>query len=795
MKITRWHVRVTAALGLALGAAGAVSASNVMTQEISSTPSATDADRSILPLPDLPKGGKAGITVKESVMPKIVPIRPPAEAPNIVIILLDDVGFGAAGTFGGPVATPALDDLAKEGLRYNNFHTTALSSPTRAALLTGRNHHAVNAGLVTEVATGFDGYNSILPKSAATVAEVLRLNGYNTAAYGKWHNTPVWEISPAGPFDRWPTGLGFEEFYGFMGGEAHQYFPGLFHGTTPIERPEHAEKYHLTTDLADQAIGWMRNQKAMAPDKPFFVYWAPGATHAPHQVHPEWVKPYEAKFDQGWDRLREEIFARQKRLGVIPADAKLTLRHESIPSWDSLTPERKKIAARLMEVYAGFLAHTDHEAGRLVSAIKTMGEWDNTLFLYIVGDNGAAPVGGLDGVFNEMVVMNGLQEDPAVVMSKLDQIGGPKASNEYPVGFAWALGAPFQFSKQFSGHFGGTRNPMVVTWPKRIKDRAGLRSQFHHVIDIAPTLYEAAGIPAPKRVNGIEQRPLDGVGMAYTFDNPRASDRHTTQYFEIWGTRGIYQDGWMAATYHEKLPWKPGKLPPFDQDRWELYHVAEDFTQAEDLAAKDPARLEALKALFLEEARKNYVLPLDDRGAARIINARPSILGDRTSIRLAAGAVRMPEDIIRSAFNRSYSITASLQTVKGVETQGVLLTAGGYFAGLSLYVQNGRPKFTYNYFGSKYTTIESKKALPDGNAVVRVEFAYDGGGLGKGGTARLFVNDKPVAEGKIDATVPLAFSGDETVDVGMDTGTPAAETYTGTFPFTGTIESVEIALK
>ena len=752
-------------------------------------------DRSVLPLPDQPRGGKAGVTVRESVMPKIVPIRPPAGAPNVVVVLLDDVGFGAAGTFGGPVPTPALDAVAEEGLRYNRFHTTALCSPSRAALLTGRNHHRVNTGGITEFATGFDGYNSMIPKAAATMARILRDNGYSTAAYGKWHNTPTWETSAAGPFDRWPTGLGFDEFYGFMGGEAHQYSPGLYHGTVPVERPEHAKHYHLTTDLADQAIAWMRLQKTMAPDRPFFVYWAPGATHAPHQVHPEWVRPFEGKFEQGWDRLREEIFERQKRLGVIPQDARLTARHESIPAWDSLTPDRQRLASRLMEVYAGFLAHTDFEVGRLVASLHEMKEWENTLFIYIVGDNGAAAAGGVEGVFNEMVTINGLKEDPAVVMSRLDQLGGPKANNEYAVGHAWAMNTPFQFTKQIASHLGGTRNPMVVSWPNRIKDRGGLRSQYHHLIDIAPTIYEVAGIPAPRRVDGIDQMPLDGISMAYTFDAPTAAERRKTQYFEIQGRRGIYHDGWLAGTRHNYLTWQRKPLPSFDQDRWELYHLDSDFSQAIDLADREPARLAELKALFMEQAKENRVLPLDDRGAIRAINARPTVMGKRQSIRLAAGSVRMPEDIMRTFFNRSYAITATFSSPDAAPANGVLLASGGYFAGLSLYVRAGRPYFTYNYFGSSYTTLAGADPLPKGRVTLRMEFDYAGIALGMGGMARLLVNGKAVAEKRIPATVPLGFSADETLDVGMDTGTPAADTYEGAFPFNGKIEAVDLTMR
>ncbi|MFM8272299.1 MAG: arylsulfatase [Gemmata sp.] len=751
--------------------------------------------RTSLPIDTKPTGGTVGPTASESKPPKIEPVRAPKEAPNVVVVLLDDVGFGATGTFGGPIATPAGDALAKEGLRYNRFHTTALCSPTRAALLTGRNHHAVNNGVITEWATAFDGYNSVIPRSAATVAQVLQQNGYSTGCFGKWHNTPVWEVSPAGPFDRWPTALGFDEFYGFMGGEAHQYFPGLFRGTAPVERPEHAKNYHLTTDLVDQSLAWMNRQKAAAPDKPFFVYFAPGATHAPHHVAPEWVKPYEGKFDQGWDKLREETFARQLKLGVIPPDAKLTPRHESMPAWDSLDPNRKKVAAKLMEVYAGFLAHTDHEIGRLAKGIKDLGQWDNTLFIYIIGDNGAAAAGGIYGCFNEMVGLNGLQEDPAVVLKKVAEFGGPKASNEYAVGHAWAMGTPFQFAKQFASHLGGIRNPVIVTWPKRITDRGGLRSQFHHVTDVVPTIYEAAGVPAPRTVNGFTQMPIHGTSMVYTFADAKVPSARKTQYFEIMGTRGIYHDGWLASTFHNKIAWAPRKQPAFDDDRWELYHLDTDFSQGDDLAAKHPDKLKDLKELFLKEARANSVLPLDDRGPNRVVGGgRPSVVGDRTSFTLRAGAVRMPEDMIRTTFNRSYAITAALEVPKDGDAKGVVLAAGGYFGGLSLYVKEGRPHFTYNYFGSEYTTVAGRERLPAGVVTLRYEFTYAGGGLGKGGTAKLFVNGVLAAEGKIPATVPLGFSADEGLDVGEDTGTPAAD-YECPFRFNGKIEKVTVDLK
>lgn len=752
-------------------------------------------DRTRLPIEVKPTGGKTGITIGESTPPKIEPLNAPEGSPNIVLVLLDDVGFGAAGTFGGPVETPAMDALAAEGLRYNRFHTTALCSPSRAALMTGRNHHSVGTGMVAEFATAFSGYNTMIPKSAATIAQVLQGNGYSTACYGKWHNTPVWEVSPAGPFDRWPTSLGFDEFYGFMAGEANQFFPGLYHGTTPIERPEHVENYHLTTDMVDKSLQWMMRQKVASPDRPFFVYFAPGATHSPHHAPQEYIDKYKGKFDQGWDIMRDEIFARQKQLGVIPQVAKLTKRHESMPAWDELSADEKKVASRLMEVYAGFLDHTDREVGRLADGIKELGEWDNTMFIYIVGDNGAAGPGGRYGVFNAMVSLNGQRENQDVVLKNLEKCGGPEANCDYATGHAWAMCTPFQFVKQFASHFGGTRNPVVITWPDRIKDKGGLRSQFHHIIDIAPTIYEAAGIPAPSSVNGIEQMPIHGVSMNYTFDQPDAPSTRKTQYFEVVGVRGIYDDGWVAGTYHNKFSWQASEVPPFEKDKWELYRVDSDFSQAEDLAAKHPEKLAELKELFLAEAKKYNVFPLDDRGFARVLkSARPTIVGDRTSFTLREGAIRMPEDMIRTTFNRSYGITAELDIPEDGDVEGVVLAAGGYFAGLSLYVKDGRPHFTYNYFGSEYTTLEGKEKLPSGPVSIRYEFVYDGGGNGKGGQATIYVDDRAVAEGKIPATVPLGFSADETLDVGEDTGTPAAD-YECPFRFTGDLKKVTVTIK
>jgi arylsulfatase len=746
----------------------------------------------VLPRPEQRIQADVGETYHDSKQGKIPgPPKAPDGAPNVVIVLLDDVGFGATGTFGGPVPTPAFDGLAKQGLRYNAFHTTALCSPTRAALLTGRNHHSVGTGIITEMATGFEGYTSVIPKSAATLAEVLRQNGYNTSAWGKWHNTPVWETSIAGPFDRWPTGLGFEYFYGFNGGETNQYEPTLFENTAPIE-VHYKDNHTLTEDLADRAIAWMRLQKSVAPEKPFFVYWAPGATHAPHQVQKEWSDRFKGKFDQGWDKLREQTFERQKQLGVIPADAKLTPRPEQIPSWDSLPPERKKIASRLMEIYAGFLAQTDYEVGRLTDAIKETGQWDNTLFFYIAGDNGASGEGGVYGVLNEMSILNGVQEDPAIVLKHLEDLGGPRAFNHYPVGFAWACDTPFQWTKQVASHFGGTRNGMVVTWPRRIKDAGGLRPQFHHCIDIEPTILEAIGLVEPSMVNGVAQSPIEGVSMVYTFDDAKAPTRKKTQYFEMFANRAIYRDGWTAAVFHGRAPWfMTGGS--FEKEKWELYDITKDFSQADDLAARNPQKLRELQGLFMAEAGKYNVLPLDDRGGDRVDRAmRPTEGGDRTKYTYYPGAVRIPDAVAPDVKNRSYSITADV-VIPDSGADGVLAAMGGLPAGWSLYVKEGRPVFTYNYFIGVTPTISGKEKLSAGPATIHYDFAYDGGGVGKGGTSKLFVNGKLVAEGRIEKTVPFAFSADETFDVGMDTGSAVAD-YKAPFPFTGTIKKVVIEL-
>jgi arylsulfatase len=739
--------------------------------------------------------GVVGRTYKES-EPYYAPrVTPPKGAPNVLLVLLDDVGFGQASTFGGPIQTPNLDKLARNGLRYNQFHTTALCSPTRAALLTGRNHHSVNTGVIVEFATGFDGYNSIMPKSAATIAEVLRQNGYNTSAFGKWHNTPEHETSIAGPFDRWPTGMGFEYFYGFFGGDTNQWEPALIVNTRPIARPQDKKDYHFTTDIADRAIGWIRNQQSVAAGKPFFAYFAPGACHAPHHAPRQWIDKYRGQFDQGWDRVREETFARQKQLGVVPASAKLTPRPDCLPAWESLSPDQKRLYARMQEVFAGFLAHSDHEIGRVIDAIDELGQLDNTLVIYIVGDNGASAEGGLHGSVNEMRLFSRVPEDLQTNLKMIDQLGGPFTYNHYPAGWAHAGCTPFQWVKQVASHFGGTRNPMVISWPKRIADKGSIRSQFHHVIDVAPTILEAAGIAAPAIVNGVPQKPIEGRSMIYTFDRPEAKSRHTTQYFEMLGNRAIYQNGWIAAAFRGRLPWSV-TAPAYgiDDVRWELYNIEDDFSEADDLAEKEPRKLRQLQDLFWVEAAKYNVLPIDDRVAFRVNPlTRPSVTAGRSKFTYYPGTVRLPEASAPSMKNRSYSITAQAM-IPQAGAEGMLLTQGGRFGGHGLFVQDNKLVYVYNLAGAYVYTITSDERVPAGEVTLSFEFTRKPGLPGAGGTGRLFINGKKVGEGPIERAVLNRFSLDEGLDVGEDTGTPVCESYQVPFKFTGTLKHVTIEL-
>ncbi|MBD2134878.1 sulfatase-like hydrolase/transferase [Sphaerospermopsis sp. FACHB-1094] len=758
------------------------------------TSPALAATSKVLPVRPPSFDGEIGLTYKDSKPDFPAPIKAPEKAPNVLLVLLDDVGFGQASTFGGLVDTPNLTRLAEKGLRYNQFHTTALCSPTRAALLTGRNHHSVGTGVVAELASGFPGYTTILPKSAATVAEVLRQNGYNTAAFGKWHNTPDYETSAAGPFDRWPTGLGFEYFYGFLGGDTNQWSPALVENTKRVAPPTNNPDYHLTPDLVDHAINWIHSQQSIAPDKPFFTYLATGATHAPHHAPKAWIDKYKGKFDQGWDKLREETFARQKQLGVIPANAELTPRPVELPAWDSLSPDDQKIYAHEMEVFAGFLAHTDYEVGRLIDAIDQIGELDNTLVFYIVGDNGASAEGGLAGSVNELKVFNKVPESREQLLASLDDLGSPKTFNHYHAAWAWAGTTPFQWTKQIASHFGGTRNPLIIAWGDRIKDQGGLRSQFHHVIDITPTIFEAAGITAPTQVNGVKQQKIEGTSLVYTFDDPEAASKHETQYFEMFGNRAIYDDGWIAAARHPRLPWQGTINADFEKDPWELYNIEKDFSEANNLASENPEKLEKLQKLFLSEARKHKVLPLDDRVSERFdVKSRPSPAAGRTTFTYYSGGVSIPEGSAPSLKNRSFSITVDVDIPEN-GAEGVLLTQGGRFAGWGFFLEDSKPTYVYNFANSERYTIQSPEKLAPGKSTIKFNFDYDGGGVGAGGIGKLFINDQQVAEGRIEKTLPYRLALNETFDVGQDTGTPIVETYQVPFAFTGNLQKVTLNL-
>ena len=752
-------------------------------------------DRTVLPIPEPKRAPITELDVRKAKAPPQFEVKAPTGAPNVLIVLIDDMGFGQSSAFGGPIHMPTLDRLAKGGLKYNKFHTTALCSPTRAALLTGRNHHMCNMGSITETATAFPGQTGKRPDSVAPVAEMLRLNGYSTAAFGKSHETAAWEVSPSGPTDRWPTRSGFDKFYGFIGGEANQWMPGLYEDMSRVELP-HDPKYHLMTDLANQAIKWTSFQKSLTPDKPFFIYFAPGATHAPHQVPKDWIAKYKGKFDQGWDKLREETLARQKTLGVVPEDTKLAPKPEAIKDWDKLSDNEKKLFARQMEVFAGFGEYADYEVGRVVKAIEDLDQLNNTLIFYIVGDNGASAEGSMNGLFNEMTYFNGVAESVEDVLKHLDDLGGPNSYGHYAAGWAVAGDTPFTWTKQVAGSYGGVRNGMVIHWPKQIKPKGDgeVRSQWHHVIDIAPTILEAAGLPEPKSVNGTPQIPIEGVSMVYTFKDAKAKDRHKTQYFEIFGNRGMYHDGWLANTVH-RAPWEPTPRKPLLEDKWELYHVDNDFSSANDLAAKNPEKLKELQELFMKVAVENHVLPIDDRSTERLNAAlvgRPDLMQGRTSLTVYEGMAGMSENVFINTKNRSHSLTADVEIPEG-GANGVILAQAGRFGGWSLYLKDGKPMYAYNFLGLKTYKVAGTKALPAGKATIRYEFTYDGGGLGKGGTGKILVDGKEVATGKIERTQPFAFSADEGADVGMDSETPVTDDYKeGDNKFTGKIKKVVI---
>ena len=759
---------------------------------------AAPATPAILPAPATPFEGTLGRTVATS-SPPHYPLAPtaPKGAPNVLLIMTDDVGFGASSTFGGPVPTPTFDALASHGLRYNEFHTTALCSPTRAALLTGRNHHSVGAGVIEELATGYPGYNSVIPKSAATIGEVLRQNGYSTSWFGKNHNTPDWENTPIGPYDHWPNGLGFEYFYGFMGGETNQWAPTLTENRNAVEPPQNDPTYNLDKDLADHAINWLHVQHTVAPDKPFMLYYAPGTSHAPHDAPKDWIARFKGKFDQGWDKMREESFARQKAQGVIPASAELTPRPPEIPAWDSLSPEQKAVEAHMMEVYAAALAHCDSEMGRVLQSLRDSGQLENTIVIYIQGDNGASAEGTLGGTTNDLNALNGIAEPFAFTKSKVADMGGPQATSHYPVGWAWSMNTPFQWTKQIASHFGGMRNGMVVSWPHHIQAEGGVRSQFSSVIDIAPTLYEVIGITPPSEVNGAAQKPLEGVSLAYSFNAPNAPTQHTEQYFEMLANRALYKDGWIASTHPKRLPWTPlvlGINP--DSYTWELYHVADDYSQAHDLAAQEPQKLAEMKEEFYKEAAKYQVLPIDTRTIERTVqSARPSNMNGRDHVTYYPGPYRYGSGAWPDLRNRSWSVTAEVDIAKG-EASGMVVTEGGRFAGWGLMLFDGKPCFIYkrSMQAQDMLRIDAAKALGPGRHKLEVTFTSDTSfGFGMGATAVLNVDGAEAAKGHIAATVP-AFMSTDGAAIGHDTGTPLIDSYSLPFTFEGRIRQVDFYL-
>ncbi len=785
MNSTRKQNFLAAVLGLALGAAF--------------TPAqAADykLDRTKLPIaePDHPRS--TVLDARDAKAPPRFEIKAPTGAPNVLIVLVDDMGFGMPSAFGGPVRMAAADRLAKQGLRYNQFHTTALCSPTRTALLSGRNHHMNNMGSITETATGFPGNTGQRPNSVAPLAEMLRLNGYSTAFFGKNHETAPWEVSPSGPTDRWPTRSGFDKFYGFFGGETDQWNPTLYDGMARVPTP-HYPGYNFMTDMTDNAIGWMKFQKSLTPDKPFFIYFAPGATHAPHHVPMEWIAKNKGRFDGGWDKLREETLARQIKLGVVPAGTKLANKPKDIKDWAKLSADEQKLFARQMEVYSAFGEYADNEIGRLFDAIGEAGQLDNTLVFYILGDNGTSAEGGMSGMFSEMTYFNGVQETVQDMLKHYDEWGGPSTYPHMAAGWAVAGNTPFMWTKQIPSNYGGTRNGVIVSWPKRIKATNQVRSQWHHVIDVAPTVLEAASLPEPKSVNGTVQSPIEGVSMVYSFDQPDAKSTHKTQYFEIFGNRAIYHDGWFAGTIH-RAPWERLPRQKLQDDPWELYDTRQDFSLANDLAATDPKKLKELQGIFLKEASKYRVLPMDDRVMERIVASsagRPDLMGDRTSLTLSPGMDSMSENVFINIKNRSLSITADVEIPAG-GANGVLLAQGGRFGGWSLYLKDGKPTYCYNFIGLQEFKVSAPQAVVAGKATIRMNFDYDGGGAGKGGTANILINGAKVASGRIERTQAGIFSADETAAVGVDDATPVTPDYKERDnAFTGKILKITVDVK
>jgi arylsulfatase len=779
-------------------AAGSLQAAPIQTTGTLGQPSATTTiDGKQLPPPAPQFGG----VIKDSAVdskpwwpPRVVP---PKGAPNILLIMTDDQGYGVSGTFGGVIPTPAMDRVAKMGLRYTQFHSTALCSPTRAALITGRNHHSVGFGIISEQSTGYPGYDSIIGVDNATIGTILKENGYATSWFGKNHNTPSYQYSTAGPFDQWPVGMGFEYFYGFMGGETDQWTPYLFQNTTQIFPWIGKTGYNLTTDMADEAIKYMRNLNAAAPEKPFFVYYVPGGTHSPHQPKMEWRDKFKGKFDMGWNKLRDQIFANQKKLGVIPQNTQLTPWPDELPKWDTLSAGQKKLYAREAENFAGYAAYTDNEIGRVIQAVEDMGKLDNTLIIYISGDNGTSAEGTTEGTFNQMTAYNAILKLPLEVQMKAYEAWGDEMT--YPhmsVAWSWAFDTPFKWTKQVASHFGGTRQGMCIAWPGHIKDAGGIRTQFHHMIDIVPTLLEVCGIQQPDIVDGIKQKPIEGVSMAYTFEsaNAKAPTKHNTQYFEMFANRGIYHDGWYACTTPPVPPWMLGtaKLPTVNDYKWELYNLTDDYSQYNDLAAKSPDKLKELQALFMTEAGKYQVLPLDNSVLPRLLAARPSATAGRDIFTYSGELGGLPPSDAPSVLNRSYTITADIE-VPQAGAEGVINTLGGRFGGYGLYLLKGKPVFTYNMVDLERFRWEDPQALTPGKHNVVFDFTYDGPGFGKGGTGLLKVDGKEVARKQVPHTIPFIMTIDETFDVGVDLRTPVDDRdYQVPFRFTGKIDKLTI---
>jgi arylsulfatase A-like enzyme len=744
-----------------------------------SAPTATapdGIDRTVLPIKFPLRQTSKELDIRNATQPERYEVKAPEGSPNVILVLVDDLGFAGTSAFGGPVSTPNFDQVAREGIYFNNFHTTAVCSPTRAAIKSGRNHHVNNMAFITEMATGMSGGTGEIPGEVAPLAEMLRLNGYSTGAFGKWHETATWETSVSGPMDRWPHRQGFDKFYGFFGGETNQWAPFVYDGTHVVELPEDPN-YHFMNDMTNQAVAWMKYQKALTPDKPYFMYFAPGATHAPHHVPQSYIDKWKGKFDSGWDSMREQILARQIEMGIVPKGTQLAPKPEAIQQWESLTADQKKLFIRQAETFAGFLDMTDHEIGRLLTAVEESGQADNTMIIFVYGDNGTSAEGGANGMFSEMTYFNGVQETVEDMLKKVDKWGGPETYPHMAAGWAVMFDTPFQWTKQMGSDHGGTKVGMAIRWPKGIKANSGLRPQFSHVIDIAPTILEAAGLPEPKMVNGVAQRPMDGTSLVYVFGDANAKERHTTQYFEIAGNRAIYHEGWYARTIH-RAPWEREPRRPLAEDIWELYDVANDFSLINDLASENPEKLNELKDLFMKEAEKNFALPIDDRVFERMIAAnvgRPDIMGDRKTLTLAEGMVGMSENVFINIKNRPITLTAEVEIPAGTTANGILIAQGGRFGGWALYVKDGIVAYDYNFLGINRYTVSAKTKLTPGKHTIVFDFAYDGGGPGKGGMGTMSIDGTKVGEGRIDRTQPGIFSADETADVGIDLATPVVE--------------------